>query len=429
VKVAYITSVYPAVSQTFILREVRALRHLGIDIITFSIRRASQQDRLGREAQEEAANTRWLVPTRMTELLSAVLWSVATRPLATAWALLHALGGRGRPITERCKWLAYFGEALLLAHWLSRDRFVHLHCHFGNSGSSTAALAARLARIPFSMTCHGSELREIARHRLSEKLAQAVFVACVSHFGKAQMMLAGAPDQWHKLHVVRCGLDAEFGSEDRMPSEKGQGVFEVLCVARLSAEKGHLVLIDAMAELRARGIEVHCTLVGDGPMRTEIERRIEQCNARKLISLTGALEPARVSEFYRSANVFVLPSFSEGVPVVLMEAMALECPVVATSVGGVPELVIHGETGLLVPPGDSRALANALQRIRQDPGVAAGLAANGRRHVRTEFRLDVSAQRLAALFRNRGRLTVSERDATDLATALCQPRPLNPSSY
>ncbi|MFQ5590087.1 MAG: glycosyltransferase [Phycisphaerae bacterium] len=393
-KIAYLTSMYPDVSHTFILREVLAMRAAGVQVVTFSVRRPNTRNVLGPDAAREASATRWLVPPPLGLLVRAMVWTAAARPGSTIRTLLDAVMGGTMTIRRRTKWLCYFAEAVLLAYWLTTESFDHLHCHFGNSGSSTGMLAARLAGIPFSVTVHGSELRDIDKHRLPDKIAHAAFVACVSRFGKSQLMLACKPDQWDKIHVVRCGVSC---TNDRAPiphAESGA----ILCVARLSLEKGHFVLLDALAILREKGIDARCTLVGDGPMRSAVETRAARLNLQGMVTFTGALEPHRVTALYQAAKVVVLASLSEGVPVVLMEAMACSRPVVATWVGGVPELVENGRSGLVVPPGDPEALAEALRLVLTDAELARRLGENGAQRVRNRFNIEEAVHQLAALF-------------------------------
>ena len=397
-KIAYLVSRYPDVSHTFILREVRALRALGVEIRTFSVRRPSDRNVLGSDAQQEAATTEWLVPARAGRLLLAFAWFLSTRPVLAIRTLLSAVLHRGLTVGDRIKWLFYFGEAVLLARQLVTGEFSHLHCHFGNSGSSTAMLAAQLAGIPFSMTCHGSELLEPRKHRLSEKVSRACFVACVSTYGKAQLMLASRPADWSKLHVVRCGVLPQFQSATPLQN----GLPMILCVARLSPEKGHLILLDALAKLRNARLDFKCMLVGDGPLRARIQNRIIQLALALEVTLAGAVAADRVAQLYSEAEVVVLSSFSEGVPVVLMEAMACRRPVVATSVGGVPELVKHEVNGLLVAPGDSSAMADALRRVLTDAPLARDLGRNGARWVDEQFNLERSARQLLELFGQAG---------------------------
>ncbi len=409
-KVAYLTSCYPAVSHTFILREVAALRERGVQVITFSVRRPGSGELTDEAARGEAAATRWLVPPPLAAYAGAILWALLTRPLLTLRTLAAALWHRDMMLRQRVLWLCYLGEAILLAYWLTRGGVDRIHCHFGNNGAATGMLAAMLAKVPFSMTCHGSELLDPARHRLADKVARASFVACVSRYGRAQLMLTCPPEQWDRLHIVRCGVAATHGRT----AGPHNAVPQILCVGRLSREKGHLILLDALARLRDRGCVARLTLIGDGPMRAMIEDRIRTLKLGDLVTLTGSLAPEAVAVYYRQTDVLALASFSEGVPVVLMEAMAHGLPVVASRVGGIPELVEHDVSGLLVAPGDADELADALKRVITEPDLAIRLGQAGVRAVEREFLLGPAVERLIALFRQSDAVTKGVASRADL---------------
>jgi colanic acid/amylovoran biosynthesis glycosyltransferase len=403
-KIAYLVSKYPAVSHTFILREVTALRARGVEVGTFSVRRPDSGDILGSQAAEEASRTRWLVPVPILAWPKALLWAFVTRPVLTCRRLLRAVFQREMSLRQRWQWLLYFAEAVLLAHWLRKGKFQHLHCHFGNSGASTGMLAAALAGMPFSITCHGSELLDPLRHRLAQKVAQASFVACVSQHAKAQLMLTCPPEHWAKLHVVRCAPPPCQPYSRRPPSDTDG----ILCVGRLSPEKGHVLLLEALAMLARNGRQVCCTLVGDGPMRPVIQERIARLGLGDSVLLAGALPVEEVLALDSRARVVVLASLTEGVPVVLMEAMACGCPVVATRVGGVSELVLDGVTGRLVPPGDPEALVEAIGWVLDNPAKALTLAERARAFVAREFREDLAIQTLIDLFSHGSRGRTSD---------------------
>ena len=395
-KVAYLASRYPAVSHTFILREIFALRGLGIDIDTFSVRRAAPSDILGDDATREFATTRWLVPPHPARYLAAFFRAVATRPRRTLQVFRLALACNAGSFGQRLKWMFYFVEAVQLARWLEAGRHDRLHCHFGNNGASTAMLAARLANIPFSMTCHGSELNEPERYSLAEKVQASAFTVCVSEFGRSILEGICPEDQRSKLHVVRCGLEPD--TVNRVERTKND-LHQILSVGRLSPEKAQGTLLDALARLRDADVKFHCTLVGEGPMRAQLEARAAELKLDAHLTLTGALAPDRVVEHYGKADVVVLSSISEGVPIVLMEAMSHALPVVATEVGGVPELVDNGRTGLLVPPEDPAALAEALRRILDDPDRATEMGREGAKTIVESFNATTSAAQLEKLFR------------------------------
>lgn len=394
-KIAYLTSLYPAVSHTFVLREVLSLRARGHEVGTFSIRKTEAHDIKGEEAAREAEHTRFLVPGNPTSYAKAFAW-LATRPAAAERVLKLAQSGSDLGPRERVMWSIYYAEAVQLAHWLVSEGFEHLHCHFGNTGSNTGMLAAELAGIPFSITCHGSELNEPEKFRLAQKTERAAFMVCVSKFGRARLMQITPPTLWSKLKIVRCGVEGIAAS----PMSEHAGPPRVVCVARISAEKAHLVLLDALATLRKRGQAFHCTLVGDGPMRKAVETRIAELTLSENVTLTGSLSPDQVADQYRATDAVVLASFSEGVPVVLMEAMAHGRPVVATRVGGVAELVQHGVTGLVVAPGDAEELADALHKVLSDRELAAQMGKAGSEAVWHEFSVPRSAERLEALFQS-----------------------------
>ena len=391
-KIAYLTSLYPAVSHTFVLREVLSLRARGHEVGTFSIRKSAPHDIKGEQAQREAAQTRWLVPAHPASYAKAFAWLAGRAGTSDVLAL--AQSGADVSPRERVMWSIYFGEAVQLAHWLVSEGFEHLHCHFGNTGSNTGMLAAELAGIPFSITCHGSELNEPEKFRLAQKTERAAFMVCVSKFGKARLMQITQPALWSKLQVVRCGVENIEASA--MPVHAAPG--RVLCVARLSEEKAHLVLLSALSELKQRGQAFHCTLVGEGPMRTVIEARIAELGLTAEVTLLGSLAPDRVAEQYQACDIVVLASFSEGVPVVLMEAMAHGRPVVATRVGGIAELVAHERTGFVVAPGDAQELADGLATLLSDPARAAAMGRAGSESVWQEFSVPRSAERLERLF-------------------------------
>lgn len=394
VKIAYLISRYPAMSHTFILAEVRALRARGVDIDTFSVRRAGPGDILGAEAGAEAARTRWLLPASPAGYAKALAWAAGTRPGRLLKTLWTAAGHRGLGLRDRVMWLIYAVEAVQLAHWLHLGGHTRLHVHFGNPGSNTAWLAARLAGLPFSMTLHGIDMDEPERFRLPAKIADAAFTACISQFGRAKMMHATPPALWGKIHLVRCGVP-DAGAETPPPGDEAR----LLCVARLSAEKGHFVLFDALAQLRGSGRAFTCTLVGDGPLRALLEERAAALGLGGCVRFAGAQPPDAVARHYGECDAVVLASFGEGIPLVIMEAMTHARPVIATWVGGIPELVTPGETGWLVPPGSAAALRDALAAWMDDPAGARAMGARGRGVVLRRHDGGVAAERLEALFR------------------------------
>jgi colanic acid/amylovoran biosynthesis glycosyltransferase len=391
-RIAYLASRYPAVSHTFIQREVAGLRDQGVTIDTFAIRRARPDEVLSRADEAEARAVYALLPVRVTHLLRAHLRALVRHPRAYRATLAEALrlapaGARG------ALWqVFYFGESVLLWDRCRRTGAAHVHAHFANVGSDVALLATRLGREAgvgprsWSLTMHGStEFYDVPGFRLAEKARTAAFVACVSDFTRSQMMLFVEEEQWPKLALVRCGIDpAQFRPQDVVAARDG-GPVRVLTVGRLVGGKGFALLLDALHALVERGRDVALTVVGDGPSRTRLHAQAARLGIGDRIEWVGAIGQDEIRERYARADVFCLPSFAEGVPVVLMEAMAMEVPVVATNIAGIPELIADGASGLLVTAGRVDELANALQRLVDDRDLRARLGRAGRDAVRNGY--------------------------------------------
>ena len=244
---------------------------------------------------------------------------------------------------------------------------------------------------------HGwHEFTDERRHNLAEKVVAADFVICISDYTRSQLMRQVPPSAWSKLHVRRCGIDPEaFPRHDDATAIPG----EVLCVGRLDPEKGHLILLDALADLRDRGVAATAVFVGSGSFRREIEDRSEELRLTDTVRLVGAVGQDEIAEYYRRAQVFCLPTFVEGLPVVLMEAMASGLPVVTTPVNGIPELVEDDVTGLVVAPGRSDLLADALERLVGDRALREQLAERARARVVADHDIRRIGPTIAELFR------------------------------
>ena len=394
--VAYLTGEYPRATDTFIQREVAALRTLGLEVETCSIRRTGAQHLVGPEQQSEAARTFFTLEAAKNpaRLVMAHLRAMTRAPgryfstLALAWRTAPK-GVRGHAYQA-----IYFAEAGVLADHLRRLNVRHLHNHIAEAAGTVAMLAARLAGIPFSFTLHGPGIfYDPYRWRLDQKIHRAAFVACISNFARAQAMNLSARADWHKLRIVHCGVDPALYQRDktRAPGK------HLLFVGRLAAVKGVPVLFQAFADVLQAHPDATLTLIGDGPERVGLEAEAAHLGLADKVRFSGYQSQDAVAGALARADIFVLPSFAEGVPVVLMEAMATGLPVVATAVGGVSELVDHRESGLLVPPGDKQALAQALTGLLDDPALRADMGRAGRAKVTAEFDSQREAAKLAEL--------------------------------
>lgn len=392
-RIAYLTSQYPATSHTFIRREVTALRALGVDVQTFSIRAPADAELIAVQDQEEAASTFTLLTQPLASYLRRHFAELLSRPLAYAHTLVLALQHRPPGIRAMLLSLAHFGEAIMLSFELRRRGIDHLHNHFANSGASVGLLASRNAGLPWSFTIHGiSEFDYPAGLLLPEKVAAASFVACVSYFGRAQAYRLLDREQWGKLKIVRCGLEL-----DQLPTPKPRmrGP-QFIAVGRLSSEKGISGLLEALSNVAA-DIRPQLLIVGDGPMRGELDQLVDLLGLGDWVRFAGRLPEAETLAAIAQSDVLVLPSFMEGLPIVLMEAMAMGKPVIATRVAGIPELVEDGVNGLLFTPSDWHQLAEKIAKLAKDEALREELGSAGPRSIAREFNVRRSAERLRDL--------------------------------
>jgi colanic acid/amylovoran biosynthesis glycosyltransferase len=401
VRIAYLTGRYPAISHSFILREVLALRRLGVDVRTMSIWAPAPEHLLSPADRDEAARTYYALPPRLREIVAANLRALWPAPRRYVDTLAYALRlGTGGP-RHRLRQLFHFAEAVLFWRQCLRDGVRHVHAHFNSNSADAAMLVARIGGDgwSWSFTIHGSA--EFSRPEASfirEKIRTARFVVCVSEHGRAQLEARVPPSEWPKLRLVRSGIDPrEYAGRPAagVPDRRG---LHVLNVGRLVPLKNQAILIPAIAELRRRGVPARLTIVGDGPERETLMALVRDSELADHVALVGNVGQHHIGAHYASADVFCLPSLSEGLPVVLLEAMAMELPIVATRVAGVPELIAHGENGLLVDPGDHEALIAALEDLASNAARRAEMGREGRKTVLSGFLLERSASQLRALF-------------------------------
>jgi len=393
-RIAYLTGEYPRATDTFIQREVAALREQGVEVHTFSVRHTSAEQIVGHEQERERAETFYLLPvsplTAAREHL-ALLWRSPARYLR---ALRLAWSTRQPGVRGHLYQVFYFSEAGLLAGELLRRKIGHLHNHFANSSCSVSMFAAELSGLTFSFTIHGPAIFfEPRRWRIDEKIRRALFVSCISHYCRSQAMVFAPVDCWERLHIVHCGVDPSLY---QVASHEGRGR-RLLFVGRLAAAKGLSILMQSVASLGSRYADLILTVVGDGPDRSALEEQAERLGVRRKMRFLGYRSQAEVREEMGRTDVFVLPSFAEGVPVVLMEALATGIPVVATKVAGVAELVEDGVNGYLVSPGDPRPLEESVARLLEDAALRTRFGAAGRVKVEKEFDVRREAARLRGI--------------------------------
>jgi colanic acid/amylovoran biosynthesis glycosyltransferase len=395
-RIAYFTNQYPAVSHTFIRREIQALEALGLTVFRYALR-SSPDELADAEDKAEQELTQYILKARLGELLRCLLVTLLRHPVDTINTIRLALKIGWRSDRGILRHLAYAAEAALLADWCRRDSIEHLHAHFGTNPAAIAMLAQQLLHIPYSFTAHGSEEFEKAPLlSLDEKLRHAAFAVCVSSFGRSQLMRWSPPDQWRKIMLVRCGVDRSFLESVVLKPPSSP---RLICVGRLGEHKAQLILVAAVRRLREAGIDCEVVLAGDGPMRAQVEEAIRKAGLERQIAIIGWVSGERVKAEIAASRALVLPSFSENMPVVIMEAMALGRPVISTYIAGIPELVQPGVTGWLVPASDEIALAEAMREaLAASVGRLQAMGTTARERVMERHDVLKEAAKLKTLF-------------------------------
>lgn len=397
-RIAYLISEYPAVSHTFIRREVVELRRQGFEIDCFSIRPPQNSQTFTRVDQEELNSTWVLLPASPLHLLKVHLGAIVRSPGLYLRTLKDALVHRGTGVKSFLWSIFHFIEAITLAEEIRTRNVDRLHNHFSNAAANVGYLIARYLGLPWSLTLHGSaDFDGEGRDLLGAKAAQADVLACISYYGKSQTLRRISPEDWKKVIVYRCGIDPALYRHAR---ELSQGCVRLLTVGRLSSEKGQLGLIEAFAVAYKKNSSLRLTLVGEGPERHRLEAAVEGLGLSAVVKLPGACNEEQVAKCIAASDIFVLSSFMEGLPVVLMEAMASGVPVIAPNVAGIPELVEHGSHGLLFQPSDWNALAAHISTLAEDQALRSKFSQNGRQRVQEEFDIQVAVKPLIKSFRH-----------------------------
>lgn len=395
--VAYLLNQYPKVSHSFIRREIAALERRGVQVSRFAMR-GWDAEVVDSQDIEDRTRTRYLLADGILPLLLSTLWACIVRP----WGMLRALRmtlqlsrRAERPLPVH---LIYLAEACRLAGWLNATDIKHIHAHFGTNATEVALLACCLGDYRYSFTVHGpEEFDKPTTLHLEEKIRHAAFVVAISSFGQSQLYRWTEHRQWHRISVVHCGLEQEFSQTPSAMTTEAPRRF--VCVGRLCEQKGQLILIEAVRILAAKNLQFELVLAGDGEMRPEIERLVTRYGLAHIVSITGWISSEEVRRQLLASRALVLPSFAEGLPVVIMEAMALRRPVLSTYVAGIPELVIDGENGWLFPAGSVEALAEAMMQCLDTPlGDLQRMGDACHDRVLARHSIDAEAEKLIRLF-------------------------------
>jgi colanic acid/amylovoran biosynthesis glycosyltransferase len=403
--IAYLQSQYPMLSMIFVVREVQQLRSMGLRVEVASINSPDRKlDALTQVERDEAERTYYVKAHGARGALAAHAWAAlrCTRGYLRGW--VNALRLAKADGARLARNIAYLSEALMVLRWMRREGHGHLHAHLGSQPATVGMFARLVGGCGLSITVHGpDEFYDVPGQYLPQKVEHADFIVCISDFARSQLMKLSPYEHWCKLEVCRLGVDPTVFSPRPTPGLRGP--FEILCVGRLTPAKGQHVLLDAVAQLARRGHAVRLRLVGAGVDAAALERHAEQLQLGASVIFEGAVDQDGIRECYRAAHCFCLPSFAEGIPVVLMEAMAMCIPCVTTRITGIPELICDGVSGLLVAPSDVVGLAAAIERLIADPELGAALGRGGREAVIEGYDLERNVKRLAEVFgaRLRGR--------------------------
>jgi len=359
-RIAYFINQYPKVSHSFVRREILGLEAQGVEVLRYSVKRDGI-DAVDEADLNELDKTTYIAEQQKLDVIGIVLRLFMRSPLRWIKSFASAIRLGSNSHSGVVKHLIYFIEACVLLDSFNTNDVRHVHAHFGTNSTTVIMLAKLLGNISYSFTVHGpEEFDKPEALSLDEKISHAVFVVAISSFGRSQLFRWCEHAHWEKIHIVHCALDADFLDAEATPVPDNN---RLICVGRICEQKGQLLLLEAIHRLNKKNIPVELVLAGDGPMREEVESLIARYQLTDHVRITGWISGAQVLEEIIASRALVLPSFAEGLPVVLMEACALHRPVVTTYIAGIPELIRDGECGWLIPAGSVDALQDALQAL------------------------------------------------------------------
>src|SRR5664280_1586594 len=390
-RIAYLLHRFPAITDTFIKREIRSLQIAGTSVLVISVWKPNERETTPDILSEWAEDTRFILPRPGLSIWRTV-FAAALRSPRRFFLTLRLAFSTSRPGVRGLAYqFFYFLEAILAADELRKNTIDHVHNHIGDQSGTVTMLAAQLAGIGYSITFHGWPVFFDAKYsRIKEKVLGARFTRSISYFCRSQLMMFSECNDPTAFKVVHCGLNiAKYAY--RPPKQQIKRLF---CAARLSPEKGLAFAIEALSLLLAKGNDLELRLAGDGPSKSHLESLTTRLGLADRVQFLGFLTEDEVIGELQASDLFVLPSFVEGVPVSAIEAMAVGVPVIATNIAGTSELIEDGKTGILIRPSDSQALAEAVVRMIEDYEFRLNAAEQARRKVVEEFDIDKETAKL-----------------------------------
>ena len=402
-RMAYLSAQHPMLSMIFIVREIDQLERLGFDIEVASVNNSDRpRDKLTSVEAAQADKTYYIKAHGLAGALAAHAHTLWTRPLRYLRGWRYALSLAGLDLRALAMQGLYLTEALMLGRWMQRRQLAHVHVHLGSQPATVGLLAKQIFDIGLSITVHGAdEFYDAWRQHLPQKVAGADFIVCISDFARSQLMFVSESRYWQRLVVSRLGIDVSHFQPRPYTRTRADQPFHILCVGRLSPAKGQQLLIEAVARLRDNGRPVSLDIVGGGVNLPALEALVKAHRLEDVVTLSGPVNQDRIRAHYERADCFAMASFAEGVPVVLMEAMSMQIPCVTSQITGIPELITHGQTGLLTTPSNVTGLVEQLDRLIADPALARRLGEAARVQVQTHYDLQGNAAKLAAIFAER----------------------------
>jgi colanic acid/amylovoran biosynthesis glycosyltransferase len=397
-RLLYLIGQFPAINHGYLLAEVRHLRTLGIDVRVASVSPADRPpEELSEVEREESARTFYIKSLPAAKIPLLVLTEFLLHPLRFLSGLFFSLKLAGIKPASIAYHLAYFSEAVVVGRYMRQCGVTHVHASFS---ATVALIVTHVFPVTMSFGVYGfGELHNPSQTHLAERIQGAVFVRSISRFGRGQLMVSCERDEWSKLVYVPLGIDAaEFAP---LPARNPSPPPNILCVGRLAPEKGQSLLLEAMAALNASGFPLHLTLVGDGPDRNFLERRAAELGIGGRVEFAGWIDEARLMGLYASTDVFVLPSLAEGIPMVLIEAMAMQIPCVAPCIAGIPELIESGVHGMLYSVADVNELSSQLRTLLQSPDLMERIGRQARVRVLRDYDMARNTEHFAGVLRER----------------------------
>jgi colanic acid/amylovoran biosynthesis glycosyltransferase len=398
---AYLVGQYPMLSMIFVIREVLQLRRLGFQIDVASINPPDRgAEGLTADEAKESSLTYYVKTHGLRGALMAHARTLASHPIGYLKGL-RLLFSLGRFDLRRLTYCAlYFTEALMVGTWMKRLGHSHLHVHLGTQPSTVGLFVRNVFGCGFSVTVHGpDEFYDSKGQYLTEKVLASSFIVCISDYARSQLMKLSPYSQWQKLVVSRLGVDPSVFAP--VARDGPAACFEVLCVGRLVPAKGQHLLVDAIGRIARTGRSIRLRLVGDGIDRDSLKSQVKELGLEDQVVFEGAVNQDRIRALYARADCFCIPSFAEGIPVVLMEAMAMEIPCISTHITGIPELIQSGINGVLVAPSSVEGLVAAINQLIDDPDERRKIGARGRVQIVAHYDLARNVGHLAQIFRER----------------------------